>query len=92
MVATEVSAVYYEFVVAGSVEGVRLTDRVKAEDNDTIASSDGGLVAVRGFTGNPGWGDAFRFAGTLRSFRRTGGDAGFFVRLDGERVDVDDLV
>ncbi len=91
IVATERGDVRYQFTVDGTVEGVRLDDRIKAESNDTITENDDGTVTVSGFTGNPGYGDAFRFTGDIQYFEHTGGDADFFVRLDGDRVTPDDL-
>ncbi|MGB9965621.1 hypothetical protein [Halobacterium hubeiense] len=91
IVATERGDVNYQFTVDGTVEGVRVDDKIKAESNDAITENDDGTVTVSGFTGNAGYGDAFRFTGDIQYFERTGGDADFFVRLDGDRVDPEEL-
>ena len=91
IVATESGDVRYEFTVDGDVERARVTDRIKAEPDDRIRENRDGTVTVRGSTGNRGFGDAFRFTGDVTEFESRG-DADFFLRLDGERVDVDELV
>ena len=91
IVATESGDVRYEFTVDGEVERARVTDRIKAEANDRIRENRDGTVTVRGSTGNRGFGDAFRFTGEVTEFESRG-NADFFIRLDGERVSVDELV
>ena len=91
IVATESGEVRYEFTVDGDVVRARLTDRIKAEDDDRIRENDDGAVRVRGSTGNRGYGDAFRFTGEVTAFESEG-DADFYLRLDGERVTVDELL
>ncbi|EMA70775.1 hypothetical protein C461_00762 [Halorubrum aidingense JCM 13560] len=91
IIATERGEVRYELTVDGGIEPVRLNDRVKAEDDDRIRENDDGTVSVRGSTGNEGYGDAFRFTGAVTDFRSRG-DADFYIRLDGERVSVDELL
>jgi hypothetical protein len=91
LIATETGEVRYELTVDGDIEPTRLNDRVKAEDDDRIRENDDGTVTVSGSTGNEGYGDAFRFTGTVTAFRSRG-DADFYIRLDGERVSVDELL
>lgn len=75
----------YTFTVRGTVERTRTSDDVAAGDNDQIRERDG-RVTVRGVTGNQ-HGDAYRIEGRIVSFRRTGGDSGYVLRLDGLEVD-----
>lgn len=91
IVATEHGSVRYELTVDGDAEGARVTDRVKAEDDDEITQNDDGTVTVTGTTGNPGYGDAFRFTGEVLEFGSSG-DIDFFLRLDRQRVTVDELL
>ena len=91
IVATERGEVRYELTVDGEVEPARVNDRIKAEDDDRIEENDDGTVTVTGTTGNPGYGDAFRVTGDIVDFESSGG-VDFFVRLDGDRVPVDELV
>ena len=91
IVATERGDVRYEFTVDGDVERARVTDRIKAEADDRIRENRDGTVTVRGSTGNRGFGDAFRFTGDVTEFESRG-DADFFIRVDGDRIDVDELV
>lgn len=91
LIATERGEIRYELTVDGDAEGVRVDDRIKAEDNDRIEENNDGTVTVQGTTGNPGYGDAFRITGDVLGFE-SAGEAAFFVRLDGERVSVDELV
>jgi hypothetical protein len=91
IIARENGDVYYEFRVRGTVEKAHVSDRVKAESNDHIERR-GDTVVVSGFTGNTGWGDAFRYTGRVTSFTHLRGDAEFEIRRDGERVSVRELV
>jgi hypothetical protein len=90
IVATESGEVRYEFTVDGDVERARVNNRIKAEDGDRIRENDDGTVTVRGSTGNRGFGNAFRFTGEVTAFESEG-DADFFLRVDGERVSVDEF-
>jgi hypothetical protein len=67
-----------------------VNNRIKAEDGDRIRENDDGTVTVRGSTGNRGFGNAFRFTGEVTAFESEG-DADFFLRVDGERVSVDEF-
>jgi len=91
IIATETGEVRYELTVDGDIEPARLSDRVKAEDDDRIRENNDGTVTVSGSTGNEGYGDAFRFTGTITGFRSRA-EADFFIRLDGDRVSVDELL
>lgn len=91
IIAREQGDVRYEFIVDGTVKKAHVNDRVKSETNDTLTNR-AGRVIVSGFTGNTGWGDAYRFTGRVLSFRRTAGNADFDLLLDGTRVTVDELV
>ncbi len=96
VVVTERGELKYEFTADGAVEGVRLNGRVKAERNDDVTEHDDGTVTVSGYTGKPGYGDAgfgdaFRVTGPVTSFERTGGDADYVLRIDGERVPLEEL-
>lgn len=77
--------VRYTFTVRGRVARTRTADDIAAGDTDDISTRDG-LVTVRGVTGNEA-GDAYRIEGRITSFRRTGGDSGYLVLLDGLQVD-----
>lgn len=90
IIARENGDVYYEFRVRGTVEKAHVSDRVKAESNDHVEQRNG-VVVVSGFTGNTGWGDAFRYTGRVTSFTHLRGDAAFEIRRDGERVTAREL-
>jgi len=68
-----------------------VNSRVKSEEEDRVRENDDGTVTVTGTTGNPGYGDAFRITGPVVEFESEG-DVDFFIRLDGERVSVEELV
>jgi hypothetical protein len=92
VVSTEEAELYYRFAVEGDVERTETSDTVGASGNDAlVGGADASTVVVRGFTGNPGYGDAFDIDGELQSFRRMGGSSDFYVRLDGQRHGVDEL-
>ena len=87
IVATERGELYYWFTVEGEVEKARASEKVEAESNDAIIrGADEDTRTVRGFTGNPGWGDAYLIDGELTSFGKVAGDADFYLRLDGEHL------
>lgn len=93
IVATEAAELYYRFAVEGTVARTRTSEKIAAsEGNDAIVGGiDQRTHVVRGFTGNPGYGDAYEIDGELRTFRKMGGASDFYVRLDGQRYDVDEL-
>lgn len=92
VVSTERAELYYRFAVDGDVTPTETNDRVGASGNDAIiGGADPSTIVIRGFTGNPGYGDAYEIDGELRSFRRMGGSSDFYVRIDGERYDIDEL-
>lgn len=87
VVTTERGELFYRLVVRGDVEKAELTDRIGAGSNDVIvAGNDPATSTVLGYTGNAGYGDAYTVDGEIVSFRATGGDADYFLRLDGRRV------
>jgi outer membrane protein assembly factor BamB len=93
IVTTEEKRLYYDFTVRGSVEGTKTSDTVVGgTGNDAIVSAAGpNLTVVRGFSGNPGYGDAYAVDGELVSFRRAGGSSDFFFRVDGRRFTLEEL-
>ncbi|MGQ4554638.1 hypothetical protein [Halobellus sp. GM3] len=93
IVSTEEAELYYEFVVRGEVEGVRVSEKIAAPSrNDAMMTGeDPEMTIVRGYTGNPGYGDAYRIAGELLFFEHTGGTSDYRLRLDGEEISPADL-
>ncbi|NIC00963.1 hypothetical protein [Halobacterium sp. R2-5] len=91
--STEEAQLYYEFVVRGTVEKATVSDKIESSgDNDVIlAGNNEETQVVRGYTGNPGYRDAYHIDGDLIFFARTGGTSDFFVRLDGRRILRDEL-
>ena len=88
IVATEEADLYYEFVVRGDVEGAETSDKISAlGSNDALMhGNNDDTTIVRGVTGNPGYGDAYRIDGELIFFEQTGGRSDFELRLDGETI------
>lgn len=86
VIATERGPLSYEFTVDGNVSKTRIHDRVGASSNDAITDHGNGTVTVAGFTGNPGYGDAYEIEGEVASFAVTGGDAAFELYRGGEHV------
>lgn len=84
---------YYELVVDGQVEGDSINDAVAAEHgtNDAITTDTSGMKVIRGFTGNPGYGDAYAVNGEVISFRRDGGSADFVFLLNGNELTLEEL-
>lgn len=93
VVTTEEALLYYEMMIGGDVSKTEVSEEVAANDkNDAIVSGiDPETMVVRGFTGNPGYGDAYAVDGELVSFRRTGGESDFFSRIDGEQYSLEEL-
>jgi parallel beta-helix repeat protein len=90
VVARDEGAVRYQFTTDGPVEKIETEDDVAGDVDDRITRNDDGTVTVRGVT-DDGNGDAFRIRGEVRSFRKTGGESRFRLRLDGLDVDPDTL-
>lgn len=92
IVSTEEAELYYEFVVRGEVTGTQTSDKISAPGgNDAIiGGNDPSTTIVRGYTGNPGYGDAYRIDGDLVFFEQTAGTSDFDLRIDGEPLSVDD--
>ena len=88
IVATEDGEIRYEVVVDGIAEKTRVSEKIKSEPggNDEIDRIDSDTVVIKGYTGNAGYGDAYRIGGEIVDFRRVDGDADVDVRLDGETV------
>lgn len=76
----------YTVTVRGTVTRTATSERVAATGNDRIVDNGDGTVTVRGATGNQ-FGDAYLVRGEIRSLEQTGGDSGFFVRVDGLLAD-----
>jgi len=92
IVGTEEGEVSYEFTVDGTVtKRTDNSDRLQAEGNDEIVDN-GDRVTVSGFTGNTGYGDSYVVSGDLESFDRTGGDADYRLVVNGQDVELDDLL
>lgn len=86
----EGEAVEYAIRVRGDVERVRTEEDVAGDVDDRITRNDDGTVTIRGVTDDQD-GDAFRVRGEVLSFRKTGGESRFRLRLDGLDVDPDTL-
>ncbi len=88
IVTAEEADLYYEFVVRGDVEGAETSDKISAlGTNDALMhGNNDDTTIVRGVTGNPGYGDAYRIDGDLIFFEQTGGRSDFELRLDGESI------
>jgi hypothetical protein len=92
IVATEPAELYYDFTVEGDVEKTKTSNAVKAGRNDPLTTGNNkATTTVRGFTGNPGNGDAYEIDGTFNVFRRTGGNSDFFFRFNDERLTPNEL-
>ena len=83
-------AVRYEIRARGSVERIRTEENVAGDVDDRITRNDDGTVTIRGVTDDQD-GDAFRVRGEVLSFRQTGGESRFRLRLDGLDVDPETL-
>ena len=74
VIARDEADLYYRFTVDGNVEMTQTSETVAAGGNDTIVTgTDTSTKTVRGYTGNPGYGDAYEIFGEIRSFEQTGG-------------------
>ncbi|MBX0295218.1 vWA domain-containing protein [Haloarcula nitratireducens] len=83
---TEDAEVYYQFTVAGEVEKTTVGENgISADNDDTIVSTEDGIVTVEGSTGD-GAGDAYSLTGELRSFERTRGESGVRLFLGDEEI------
>jgi hypothetical protein len=90
--STEEADLYYDFSVKGEVTRTESGDTIGAGYNDAIITrADEETRTVRGFTGNPGYGDAYQIDGSFKVFRKTGGSSDFFLRFDGEPLTLDEL-
>ncbi|QKY21965.1 right-handed parallel beta-helix repeat-containing protein (plasmid) [Halolamina sp. CBA1230] len=83
-------AVEYTIRARGSVERIRTEENVAGDVDDRITRNDDGTVTIRGVTDDQD-GDAFRVRGEVLSFRQTGGESRFRLRLDGLDVDPETL-
>ncbi|ELZ27556.1 von Willebrand factor type A domain-containing protein [Halosimplex carlsbadense 2-9-1] len=91
IVASEQGEYEYEIVVDGTAEKANASRRVKAEANDEIRRTDDGRTVIDGFTGNAGYGDAYRFEGTIENFTRISVETNVTIRINGTEVSADDL-
>jgi len=90
IIAKEQGDLYYWFTVEGEVEKAHVSDKVEADDNDCIIiSNNESTRTVRGFTGNPGYGDAYRIKGEITSFKVVKSNIDFYLRLDGHQISAD---
>lgn len=93
IVATDAAELHYTLVVRGDVEKTTVSDTVWASQNDTlIRGIDEDTVTVRGFTGNPGYGDAYRIEGDILAVSQVAGTSDFVIRFNGAEVTVHDLL
>ncbi|WP_246308442.1 VWA domain-containing protein [Halosimplex rubrum] len=91
IVASEQGEYEYEIVLDGTAEKANVSQRVKAEANDEIRRTDDGRTIIDGFTGNAGYGDAYRFEGTIENFTRISAETNVTIRINGTEVSADDL-
>ncbi|WP_415380530.1 VWA domain-containing protein [Halosimplex sp. TS25] len=91
IIATEDGEFEYEITVNGTVEKANVSDRIKAAANDEIRRTEDGMTIIEGYTGNRGYGDAYRFDGSIVNFTRISGDANVSIQIDGNETSIADL-
>lgn len=83
--------VNYEFTTSGEASKILDNGDLGAEAlNDSITHHDDGTCTVRGFTGNPGYGDSYEFEGEITDFSPLREDV--YAQVDGERMTTYELM
>lgn len=89
LVITSPTEIDYEFTTSDKVSKVLDGSKLGAEENnDTTTINSDGSYTVTGHTGN-GYGDTYRFRGSVDSFTPADGD--FTITVDGEEISVYEL-